>query len=143
MIKIKKRRLGNSDCTITELELGCSSLAGVGSSVNDHNARSTLEAALADGTNYFDTAPFYGYGRSERIVGDALRGYGNNIRLSSKAGRILRPCSDPLSPDDMFPDALPMRPHYDYSYDGIMRSFDDSLQQLPCTSLWHTQRLGV
>ena len=130
MKRIKQRQLGNSQCEVTELGLGCASLAGVGTSVSDQDARGTLNEALSAGIGYFDTAPFYGYGRSERLVGDALRGQNKRISVSTKAGRILRPCGDPLPPEDMFPDALPMRPHYDYSYDGIMRSFEDSLQRL-------------
>lgn len=130
MKQIRQRQLGNSECTISELGLGCASLAGVGTSVSDQDARETLATALEAGIRYFDTAPFYGYGRSERLVGDALRNHGNGFSISTKAGRRLRACSTPLPADDLFPDALPMRPYYDYSYDGVMRSFEDSLQRL-------------
>ena len=130
MKQIKERQLGTSHCSVAELGLGCASLAGVGTSVSDTDARATLNAALAAGMRYFDTAPFYGHGRSERLLGDALRPLGNTVSISTKAGRLLRPCAEPLPEENMFPDALPMRPHYDYSYDGIMRSFEDSLQRL-------------
>ncbi|MBX2837571.1 MAG: aldo/keto reductase [Gammaproteobacteria bacterium] len=130
MNTFKQRKIGNTTCTVSELGLGCASLAGVGTSVPDDQARGTLAAALEAGIRYFDTAPFYGYGRSERLVGDALRCQPDTVCLSTKAGRLLRPCCDPLPEDDLFPDSLPMRPHYDYSYDGIMRSFEDSLQRL-------------
>ena len=130
MTKIKHRTIANTNCSVSELGLGCASLAGVGTSVSDDQARGTLAAAIDAGISYFDTAPFYGYGRSERLVGDALRHQSDTILLSTKVGRLLRPCGDPLPEDEFFPDALPMRPYYDYSYDGIMRSFEDSLQRL-------------
>ncbi|ASJ70768.1 aldo/keto reductase [Granulosicoccus antarcticus] len=135
MNSIKMRQLGNSQVRVSELGLGCASLAGVGSSVSDSDARATLNAALDAGISYFDTAPFYGYGRSERLVGDALRKAEAPIQLSSKVGRLLKPCAEPQVADSGWPDALPMQPHYDYSYDGVMRSVEDSLQRLGLASM--------
>lgn len=130
MDPIKTRKVGKSQFTVSELGLGCASLAGVGRSVTDEDARATLSAALDAGISYFDTAPFYGYGRSERLVGDALRTARTPIQLSTKVGRLLKPCAKPQASDSSWPDALPMQPHFDYSYDGVMRSVEDSLQRL-------------
>ncbi len=121
--------------SVSELGLGCASLAGVGTSVTDDDAVATLHAAIDAGISYYDTAPFYGYGRSERLLGDALRHVDKPVQLSSKVGRLLKPSADALPTGHEWPDALPMRPHFDYSYDGIMRSFEDSLQRLGLASI--------
>lgn len=116
---------------VSELALGCGSLAGINTPVSDEQARATLETALTLGVRYFDTAPFYGYGRSERLVGDALRAqHRNNVTLSTKVGRLLKPARHEGASIEPWIDPLPMKPSYDYSYDGIMRSFEDSLQRL-------------
>ena len=92
------------------------------------DAAGIVETALDAGLSYVDTAPFYGFGRSERVVGDVLRG--KPYVLSTKVGRLLvpGPAHDPMSFGMI--DPLPFHPVYDYSYDGVMRSFDDSLQRL-------------
>lgn len=96
------------------------------SSVND-----TLEGAWNLGYRYFDTAPFYGFGLSERRVGDFLRTKNpDDYVLSTKVGRILHPDSSYHPAREGFINALPFRPEYDYSYDGIMKSFEHSLQRL-------------
>ncbi len=92
-------------------------------------ATSALEVALEAGVRYFDTAPFYGFGMSERRIGDALRGH-DDVVLSTKVGRVLKP-GLPDDPASMgWPAPLPFHPVYDYSYDGVMRSYEDSLQRL-------------
>ena len=132
---MKYRAVGQTALSVSELGLGCASLAGVGTSVSDDDAVATLHGAIDAGISYYDTAPFYGYGRSERLLGDALRHAGKPVQLSSKAGRLLKPSADSLPIGHEWPDALPMRPHFDYSYDGIMRSFEDSLQRLGLASI--------
>lgn len=135
MNSIRTRTIGKTGFCVSELGLGCASLAGVGTSVTDEDARATLNAALAAGISYFDTAPYYGHGRSERLVGDALRSVRSTIQLSTKVGRLLKPCATPQPPGSPWPDALPMEPQYDYSYDGVMRSVEDSLQRLGLASI--------
>jgi len=54
--------------------------------VDEKEARSTLEAAIASGINFFDTAPIYGFGRSEEVLGDALSGMRRNIFIATKCG---------------------------------------------------------
>jgi len=97
--------------------------------VDDAAAVATLRSALEGGIRYFDTAPFYGFGLSERRVGDAIRGQ-DDIVLSTKVGRLLAP-GLPERPETLgWPRPLPFQPRYDYGYDGVMRSFEDSLQRL-------------
>jgi D-threo-aldose 1-dehydrogenase len=79
---------------------------------------------------YFDTAPFYGFGKACRIVGDALRELPRtDWVLSTKAGRLLRPQRD-IGTSSPLHHPMPFEDVFDYSYDGIMRSFEDSLQRL-------------
>ena len=86
-----------------------------------------LDAAWARGFRYFDTAPFYGRGLSEHRFGAGLRGRPRDeFLLSTKVGRMLRP--NPAA--EPSPSALPFDVVYDYGYDGVMRSIEDSLQRL-------------
>ena len=111
----------------TRLGLGCASLAGIFRPVSERDARATIKAAIELGIGYFDTAPFYGHGLSERLVGDELRPR-DSVVLSSKVGRLLRPGrTDNPGP---WVSALPFTPVYDYSYDGVMRSHEASLHRL-------------
>ncbi|NMD07501.1 MAG: aldo/keto reductase, partial [Phyllobacteriaceae bacterium] len=66
---IRRNHLAKSKVSVSALGLGCASLAGIFQPVAMQVARETIELAFASGIRYFDTAPFYGYGRSERMVG--------------------------------------------------------------------------
>lgn len=123
---MRTREIGKTGLAVTELGLGAASLAGIHRSVDTADARAIIDRALADGLNYVDTAPYYGHGRSERIVGDQLRG--KDYVLSTKVGRLLKP-GRPADPG-AWVQALPFTVAYDYSYDGIMKSFETSLQRL-------------
>ncbi|MET0742849.1 MAG: aldo/keto reductase, partial [Microvirga sp.] len=98
---------------------------------SDAEAARTLRGAWDAGFRYFDTAPVYGFGLSERRLGEAFRALPRaDAVISTKVGRLLRPDSGWHPFRKMFPDAAPFRPEYDYSYDGVMRSHEDSLQRL-------------
>lgn len=125
-----KRRIAQTDLEVTTLGLGCASLAGIFSAVPAEQARATVLHALDMGLNYVDTAPQYGLGRSEHLVGDALRERTERPVLSSKVGRLLRPVPSERQDKGNWANPLPFAQHYDYSYDGVMRSFEDSLQRL-------------
>jgi len=126
----EKRRIGRTDLEVTTLGLGGASLAGIFSSVPAEQARATVGHALDAGINYVDTAPQYGLGRSEHLVGDALRYRGEDFILSSKVGRLLKPVDAATQDKGNWVDPLPFDQVYDYSYDGVMRSFEDSQQRL-------------
>lgn len=101
--------------------------------MTDAVALATIEAALDIGLRYFDTAPFYGFGLSERRLGDALRGLDRStFTISTKVGRLLEP--DPSltrsTKRDGFATPMPFKAKFDYSYEGVMRSFEASLQRL-------------
>ncbi|WCM28635.1 aldo/keto reductase [Sphingomonas sp. QA11] len=109
---------------------GASSLGNLYREVTDAEARGAVEAAWINGIRYFDTAPFYGFGLSERRLGDALRGYDrNDYILSTKAGRLLFP-AETRGVRDGFHSPMPFAPVFDYSYDGVMWSFEASLHRL-------------
>ncbi|KKC33554.1 aldo/keto reductase [Devosia psychrophila] len=126
----EKRRIGRTDLEVTTLGLGGASLAGIFTGVPPEQARATVAHALDAGINYVDTAPQYGLGRSEHMVGDALRERRAGVVLSSKVGRLLKPVDAEKQDKGAWVDPLPFNQVYDYSYDGVMRSFEDSQQRL-------------
>ena len=128
--KFEKRRVGQTELEVTTLGLGGASLAGIFSAVPAEQARATVAHALDVGINYVDTAPQYGLGRSEHLVGDVLRERREGVVLSTKVGRLLRPVPAARQDKGNWIDPLPFNQVYDYSYDGVMRSFEDSRQRL-------------
>src|SRR5215470_416383 len=126
MEPFEKRRIGRTALEVTALGLGCATLGGSRIEVGRREAEAIVRAAWGAGVRYIDTAPYYGFGQAERCVGDATRDVPRDEWvLSTKVGRLLRPSR---SPEHRGP--MPFAAVYDYSYDGIMRSFEDSLQRL-------------
>jgi D-threo-aldose 1-dehydrogenase len=121
---MRRNALGRSGCKLTELGFGG---AGVFCSQPRAVAEGALAAAWDAGIRYFDTAPFYGHGLSERRMGDCLRPMPrDSYVVSTKVGRLLRPGASEQTP----PRQLPFGIRLDYSHDGVMRSVEDSLQRL-------------
>ena len=130
MAKISKRKIGKTELHVGTLGFGCAPLGNLYHSVSNDQATDIMQAAWSAGFRYFDTAPHYGQGLSERRVGDALRQHhGKDYILSSKVGRLLKPAGYAIQRHG-FVSPMPFDIHYDYSYDGIMRSFEDSLLRL-------------
>jgi D-threo-aldose 1-dehydrogenase len=128
-----KRPLGRTKLKVTVLGLGTATLGNLYAPVSDADAHATLTTAFDAGVRFVDTAPFYGHGWSEHRVGEALRGYKrDDIVLSTKIGRLLKPKDPGAKGIDggVFAAVLPFDPVFDYSYDGVMRSVEDSLQRL-------------
>jgi len=130
MSEFSRRRIGRTALRVTELGLGCATLGGSRIDVARQAAEEIVGAAWDAGVRYIDTAPFYGVGQAERAVGDATRDRprGEWV-LSTKVGRLLKPNATGVHADGRH-HPLPFDPVYDYSYDGIMRSFEDSFQRL-------------
>src|SRR5215472_12552310 len=130
MPEFEKRRIGRTSLEVTVLGLGCATLGGTRVPVTRQEAESIVRAAWEAGVRYVDAAPYYGFGQAERAVGDALRDEPReDWVLSTKVGRLLRPFPRlPATLERRHP--LPFDVVYDYSHDGIMRSFEDSLQRL-------------
>ena len=128
MAVFERRRIGRTTLEVTVLGLGCATLGGSRIPVSRQDAEAIIRAAWAAGVAYIDSAPYYGFGQAERCVGDAMRWVPrDDWVLSTKVGRLLRPCE---TTDESQRHPLPFEAVYDYSYDGIMRSFEDSLQRL-------------
>lgn len=128
-MEFETRPLGQTSLKVTTLGLGGATLGGNQAQLTDQDAKILVLEAYDAGVRYFDTAPFYGYGRSEHMMGDSLRHLDDWV-LSSKVGRRLRPRKGPQRPDDDWRNPLPFEPYFDYTYDGVMRSYEDSLQRL-------------
>ena len=128
---MNKRRIGRTALQLTEIGFGGASLGGLYRACPRARAMETLQSAWDAGIRYFDTAPFYGFGLSERRFGDFLRDKPReDYVLSTKVGRLLRPVLESEVPDHSYVDPLPFAVDYDYSYDGIMRSVDFSYARL-------------
>jgi D-threo-aldose 1-dehydrogenase len=126
-----KREIGPTGVGVTEFGVGGGPFGNLMRPMSDEDARATLRAAWDSGFRYFDTAPVYGFGLSERRVGEAFRTVPREESvISTKVGRLLRPDATWHPFRKMFIDASPFRPDYDYSYDGVMRSYEDSRQRL-------------
>jgi D-threo-aldose 1-dehydrogenase len=126
------RKLGRTGLDVTEIGFGTAPLGNLFKPLPDDVARATFAAAEAAGFGFYDTAPYYGFGLSERRVGDALRAR-KDIVISTKAGRLLKPVSGPVDETIVrhgFATPMPFEPVFDYSYDAVMRSYEASLQRL-------------
>ncbi len=125
------REIGRTGLRVTRLGFGGAPLAGLFESVREEDARATLSAAWNAGIRYFDTAPFYGHGRGEVRLGAFLRERPRDeLVLSTKVGRILVPAAEGAIEDHQYKDVLPLNPVFDFSADGIRRSFESSLERL-------------
>ena len=124
--------LGSSGVRATRLALGCAPLAGLYAPVEEAEARATVDAAWDAGVRAFDTAPLYGFGVSEQRVGAALRERPRDeLVLCTKVGRLLGPRTGAPGPEAaQFPAAPPLAPRFDFSRDGVLRSFEASLERL-------------
>ncbi|MCZ7450116.1 aldo/keto reductase [Agrobacterium rhizogenes] len=128
---MRTRKLGRTALSLSELSFGAAGIGNLYRSVSREDAMATLQTAWDAGIRYFDTAPYYGQGLSERRIGDFLQMKPRGaFVLSTKVGRILKPAEEGVIPDYGFVDALPFVVEYDYSYDGIMRSHEQSLARL-------------
>jgi D-threo-aldose 1-dehydrogenase len=129
---IPTRPLRRSAVSLSELSLGCSQLGNLRHAIDDRDAAATVEAAWACGIRYFDTAPHYGLGLSERRLGEALAGLPREAYvLSTKVGRLLEPLPGPHGlDDDGFAVPATHRRVWDFSRDGVRRSLEASLERL-------------
>lgn len=129
--ELPRARLGRTALEVTRVGLGTAPLGGLFTPVSDAQAEATIERAWALGVRHFDTAPLYGFGLSEQRLGRFLRAKPrDSFVLSTKVGRLLRRERDEPRPDRHYKGTPPERPVFDYSYDGVMRSVEESLGRL-------------
>ncbi len=128
---LPRARLGRTALEITRIGLGTAPLGGLFAPVSDADAEATIARAWTLGIRHFDTAPLYGFGLAEQRLGRFL---GTQPRdsfvLSTKVGRLLRRVPESEAPDRHYKGTPPERPVFDFSYDGVLRSVDESLTRL-------------
>jgi D-threo-aldose 1-dehydrogenase len=135
--------LGRTGLELTRLGFGGASIGGIFRWVEEDDAIATVRHAWSLGVRYFDTAPLYGYGASERRFGTALAGLArDSFVLSTKVGRLVRdtkaipPGADidrqmlGAREDAYYVVRDPVRIVFDYSTDGVRRSIEESLERL-------------
>jgi D-threo-aldose 1-dehydrogenase len=111
------------------LGFGSAPLGNMNRALSEEEAEATLTAAWSGGMRYFDTAPLYGHGLSEIRLGCTLRDKSDFV-LSTKVGRLLEPCEPGSEEAGIFKNVPPLRVRFDYSYGGVMRSYEESLARL-------------
>jgi D-threo-aldose 1-dehydrogenase len=118
--------------SFTELGFGAAPIGNLYRAVSDRDAQATLEAAWAKGIRYFDTAPLYGLGLSETRINQFLRGKKrSDYVVSTKIGRLLEVCPPGQRTGiGKFFNTPSRREKFDYTYDGVMRSLESSLERL-------------
>jgi D-threo-aldose 1-dehydrogenase len=121
--------LADSALKLSTLGFGAAAIGNLYAEVGEDEAGEAIVEAYRQGIRYFDTAPFYGYGLSERRLGHALAQLPDDVVVSTKVGRlILREESFDGSADGFAVSGY--RAVFDYSRSGILRSFDASLERL-------------
>jgi D-threo-aldose 1-dehydrogenase len=131
MGSFESRPVGRTQLKVSVFGQGGAPLGGNLAPTPWPQAEATLDYAWDNGIRFYDTAPFYGYGLSEHYFGNALRKHKRDeYVLSTKVGRLLKPRTRPQDPNDPWKEPLPFEPVFDYGYDAVMRSFEDSLQRL-------------
>jgi D-threo-aldose 1-dehydrogenase len=127
---LERRPLGRSGVLVTALGFGGGPLGKLAISDAEAVARETIDTAWSEGIRYFDTAPFYGLAKSERRIGVALASRPrDDFVVSTKVGRLLRRGGEPNAEQDGSA-AHGLGVVFDYSQDGALASFEESLARL-------------
>ncbi|MBE9539049.1 MAG: aldo/keto reductase [Proteobacteria bacterium] len=123
--------LGSTGLEVSQLGLGGAPLGELFECLPETQAQGVMQSAYEQGVSFFDTAPWYGHGMSEHRMGHYLRQQSrDSFVLSTKVGRLYRAAKSPEHRTQPWVGGLPFELHFDYSYDGIMRSWQDSLMRL-------------
>jgi D-threo-aldose 1-dehydrogenase len=128
--KTGHRSFADGGVNTSLLGFGGAPIGNLYAEVGDESAVAAVQEALRCGISFFDTAPYYGYGLSERRLGRGLAGTPrDSFALSTKVGRSIVADREGGQPGDGFAVAGG-KAVFDYSYDGVMRSFNSSLERL-------------
>lgn len=126
-----KVKFGRVDLEVTAFGFGTAPVGNIFREIDEGTSDDMFQSAWDHGVRYFDTAPMYGHGLSELRTGHSLRWKNrDDFVLSSKVGRVLKPARKADIDYAPWTNAGRFTMHFDYSYDGVMRSFEDSLQRL-------------
>ena len=127
----QKVKFGRVDLQVTPFGFGTAPIGNIFREISEETSDAMIQHAWDAGIRYYDTAPMYGHGLSELRTGYSLRWKNrDDFVLSSKVGRVLKPARKADIDYAPWTNAGRFTMHFDYSYDGTMRSFEDSLQRL-------------
>jgi len=128
----ERRKVGSTELSLPAVGFGTVPLGGNNGAVSEAEAHATLETAWDLGLRYFDTAPWYGRGLSEHRLGSFLRTKPRDeFQVTTKVGRTLKRPKNPKTFDrSPWIDGLDFEVEFDYTYDGVMRSYEQALQRL-------------
>ena len=131
----KRVNLGKTNVQIPQLGIGTNPLGGLHEDIPHDDAVAVIEKCWEVGIRFYDVAPVYGYGKAESIVGEVLQSKPRDeYILTTKVGRLMLKDGDPDREDVMvlwdgvqlYKETPDVRPYFDFSYDGVMRSIEDS-----------------
>lgn len=130
------REAGKAGLNVTLLGLGCVQIGGWPRFLDEAEAVSALEGAWSSGVRLFDTAPMYGFGVSEERLGHFLQTKPREeFVISSKVGRLIGPADSDVADESFWRGAPLRKAWFDFSYDGVMRSVEESLMRLGLSSI--------
>jgi D-threo-aldose 1-dehydrogenase len=128
---VERSTIGARGIRVSALGFGGAPIGNLYAEVREADAQAALHEALDRGIRYFDTAPFYGHGLSEQRMGRALAGRPrDSFVISTKVGRLIAPDESRQRPIN---DGFVVRGScalFDYSGDGVRRSFEASARRL-------------
>jgi D-threo-aldose 1-dehydrogenase len=132
---LARRELGTTGVVVTTLGFGGAAIGNLYRQLADEDALGAVHESFATGVRYFDTAPFYGFGLSEQRLGTALAGAQPPPVFSTKVGRrlVATGAQDASVGREGYFSPRPFAPVFDYGYDAVMRSHEESLQRLGVT----------
>lgn len=132
MSKISERvKFGGQNWDSTIMGFGTVPLGNFGKPMDSSAAHNLIQRAWDDGVRFFDTAPMYGHGLAEyRLKHFLLNKKREDFQLVTKVGRTLVPAKPGTFESAPWVDTPPFKIEFDYSYDGVMRQVEDSLQRL-------------
>jgi D-threo-aldose 1-dehydrogenase len=136
MTVLPTRLLGRTGLTVSTLGFGGAPLGDLYQLLDDDTALGAVATAVAAGVTLYDVAPLYGYGLAEHRLGTVLKRLPrDSFLVSTKVGRWLKPAPDGPRDRAGFRGGLSFDPVIDYSYDGTMRAFEQSLHRLGLPSV--------
>lgn len=136
-----KKRFGRAGFDVTAFSFGTAPIGNLFRPIDEATSDAMINQSWEAGVRYFDTAPFYGHGLAELRLGYSLRWKNrDDYILSTKVGRMLKPARREDIDFTPWTDGAANRLEFDYSYDGTMRAFEDSLQRL---ALEHVEILFI
>ena len=133
---MKKRKLGNTNINLSAIGFGAAPIGNLFEQLDDPSCYQILQDSFKSKINIYDTSPFYGNGLSEHRLGNFLKTLDeDSYYLSTKVGRYLTPEKKENIDRGAWAGGLNFKLNLDYSYDGVMRSFEQSLLRLAVSKI--------